>query len=329
MRQGSADEGRPSNYYHAVPSHRPVLSLQMPSFLPANQDSAAQHRQGRSFGWNGEDGSANSASSDGVSPCDSSRTTIQEEYTTAPTTTLNNNDNHLTAIPMTSSASAATATGSSSGMGRVSLTNTSPLKPRSRKSSTSTNRPERLVFHLHSGGDDTSGGEETSTSTESHHKPPHTAVEERATRPALSPYRFPSFSNSAPSLGLAKFPSLGPEPLTSGTRLDVPEGLSLHNADGSALLRLPLTPLEEVSPMMTLDSPANIVDSGINPFDRIKFNASSSSSSTTSLVQTPRADETFYHALLELVRTEDSYTADLTDLVEVRKVSPLTMGILG
>ena len=44
---------------------------------------------------------------------------------------------------------------------------------------------------------------------------------------------------------------------------------------------------------------------------------------TTPLQSTPAArnDESFYHALLELVRTEEGYTADLTDLVEVHFAS--------
>jgi hypothetical protein len=93
------------------------------------------------------------------------------------------------------------------------------------------------------------------------------------------------------------------------TELGVP---SIHDGTtASGALRLPLTPLEEInSPLMTLDSPADLAEVQ-DPFSARALQEA------LLAAETPEQDETFYHALLEIVRTEDGYTADLTDLVEV------------
>lgn len=114
-------------------------------------------------------------------------------------------------------------------------------------------------------------------------------------RPAL-PYRIPSFSKSEPVLDL-----------TLPFQPEV-EALKAEQA------RLPLTPLEEVnSPLMTLDSPADLAEVQ-DPFNS---RALQQALLVAANAQRQDSDESFYHALLEIVETEQGYTADLTDLVEV------------
>lgn len=99
--------------------------------------------------------------------------------------------------------------------------------------------------------------------------------------------------------------------------------------------------------MMTLDSPADLAEVQ-NPFNNPRAIADSlaaasargegqkkdrsvSVSSPAEIgslqaedtpVEQQQQDESFYHALLEIVKTEDGYTEDLTDLVEVRPALP-------
>lgn len=154
----------------------------------------------------------------------------------------------------------------------------------------------------------------------------------------------------APSTTIAYFPTSASVKKAAPNSLGL-GGISNLNSINQHLRvedRLPLTPLEEVSsPHMTLDSPADLAEVQ-DPFSRISLHeqqphqlttppTSSSSVSSPLARQTSRnaaasllpsappsaatQDETFYHSLLELVKTEDGYTEDLTDLVEVRVCS--------
>lgn len=70
--------------------------------------------------------------------------------------------------------------------------------------------------------------------------------------------------------------------------------------------------------MYSTNSPAGDLGAQINPFDTLTSLSNTSPTSPAKTNSSPKQDETFYHALLEIVRTEDGYTEDLTDLVEVR-----------
>lgn len=64
---------------------------------------------------------------------------------------------------------------------------------------------------------------------------------------------------------------------------------------------------------MTLDSPADLAEVQ-DPFNT---RALQEALSVAASAQRQDSDESFYHALLEIIQTEEGYTADLTDLVEV------------
>jgi len=64
---------------------------------------------------------------------------------------------------------------------------------------------------------------------------------------------------------------------------------------------------------MTLDSPADLAEAQ----DPFSSRALQEALLVAASAQRQDSDESFYHSLLEIVKTEEGYTADLTDLVEV------------